>query len=208
MTDNDAPGGGFVRPPYDRATIYLHWVTFALVVGQFATALSIDHVEPATAKLLLTTHRSTGVALWLLVAFRLVWRFTGMRLPPFPPSMKPWHIRGVHLSEYGLYALLLVQPLTGMADTLLRGRAFDLILWRVPVLIARDRSLAGIAHVLHEAGAVALGGLVGLHAAAALFHHLVLKDGILPSMLPLARRRATAPPPPPAEPEWPDTLEA
>ncbi len=51
--------------------------------------------------------------------------------------MSRLHIAGVHLSEYGLYALLLLRPLTGLADTLARGHPFGLFAWQVPALIAR-----------------------------------------------------------------------
>jgi cytochrome b561 len=179
------------RPPYDDLTILVHWASAFLVLAQFATALSIDRVaDPALAARLLLTHRSTGVGLWMLVALRLLWRFTGMRLPPFPPTMARWHIAGVHASEYGLYALLLSQPLTGLAWSLYRGRAFELLLWTIPPLLGRDKALADIFHSLHLAGAVTLAGVIGVHASAALFHRFVLKDGVLGSMLPRLGRRA------------------
>jgi cytochrome b561 len=102
--------------------------------------------------------------------------------------MARWHVAGVHASEYGLYALLLSQPVTGLAWSMLRGRAFDLFFWKVPPLVERNRALADLFHSLHVAGAVLLAGLVGLHAGAALFHRFVLKDAILGSMLPRPRR--------------------
>jgi cytochrome b561 len=181
----------WARPPYDDLTILVHWASVVLVLAQFATALSIDQApDPALAARLLLVHRSTGVGVWLLIALRLVWRFTGMRLPPFPPTMARWHIAGVHASEYALYALLLSQPLTGLAWSLYRGRAFGLLFWSVPPLLGRDKALADLFHTLHVAGAVMLAGVVGLHAGAALFHRFVLKDGIFGAMLPRPGRRA------------------
>ena len=180
------------RPPYDRLTIVLHWTTLALVLVQLVSAWLVDHGGSREAGVLaLTVHRSSGAALWLVVACRLIWRFTGMRLPPFPPAMGRLHITGVHLSEFGHYALLLLQPLTGLADTLLHGRPFALFVWTVPALIARDKQAAALAHLAHMAGAWALIGLVTLHALAALAHKVVLDDGILESMTGgRSRRRA------------------
>jgi cytochrome b561 len=170
---------------FDGLTMAFHWTTLALVLFQFATALSIDRApDPQTAALLLTLHRSAGVATWGVVFLRLAWRMTGMRLPPFPAHMSAFHNFGVHLSEYGMYALLLVQPLTGLGDTLLRGRAFELFGLTVPPLFARDVSTAARLHLAHEAGAVALTAVVLAHATAALFHGVVLKDGVLRSMFP------------------------
>jgi superoxide oxidase len=173
------------RLKFDPLSMAIHWTTVVLVIAQFATAWSIDHVEPSSARLVLTLHRSTGVALWTLVVLRLVWRATGMRAPPLPASTTPVHRLGVKLSEYALYLLLLVQPVTGMLDSLYRGRAFALFVWTMPALVHRDRGLASLAHTAHEIGAFGLAALVGLHAAAALFHHLILKDGVLLGMLPV-----------------------
>jgi cytochrome b561 len=182
---NTPAGASWRRPPYDDLTILVHWTTLALVLAQFASALSIDQVaDPALAERLLLLHRSTGVGLWLLIALRLIWRHTGMRLPPFPPNMARWHVTGVHLSEYGLYGLLLAQPLTGFLWSLLRGRAFPLFFWSVPPLLGRHKPLAEAFHQLHVAGAITLAAVVGVHASAALVHRFILKDQILQSMLP------------------------
>jgi len=187
MTPDDA--ADFIRPPYDRLTIFLHWTTLALVLVQLISAWVIDHGGSREAgALALTVHRSSGSALWLVVAFRLIWRFSGMKLPPFPPTMSRLHIAGVHLSEYGLYLLLLAQPLTGLADTLLRGRPFALFVWTVPALLARDKPDAALAHLAHLAGAYALVALITVHALAALTHRFVLNDGILESMTDGTRR--------------------
>ena len=174
---------GSSRPPYDRLTIILHWTTLALVLVQLASAWLIDHGggrEVGAAAL--TVHRSSGSVLWLVVASRLVWRVTGMQLPPFPPKMSRLHIAGVHLSEYGLYLLLLAQPLTGLADTLLRGRPFALFVWNIPTLVARDKPDAALAHLAHMVGAYALVALVTVHALAALTHRFMLNDGVFESM--------------------------
>jgi cytochrome b561 len=177
-----------LRSSFDGLSMALHWASVLLVLAQFATAWSIDHVEPALAATLLMLHRSSGITLWALVVLRLVWRLTGMRKPPLPATMKREHVAGVRLSEYGLYALLLVQPATGMLDSVFRGRAFKLFLWSFPALMHRNRPYAALAHTAHEVGAYALAALVGLHALAALAHHFVLKDGVLLGMLPMRRR--------------------
>jgi cytochrome b561 len=169
---------------FDGLTIALHWTTVVIVLSQFATAWSIDHVEPSLAPTMLTLHRSGGFLLWLLVAGRLAWRFTGMRKPPFPASIKPAHGVAVQLSEYALYTLLIVQPMTGALDSVFRGHAFNLFFLSVPALVHRNRSVAALAHQAHEVGAYTLAAFVSLHAIAALAHHFVLKDQILRRMAP------------------------
>jgi cytochrome b561 len=91
------------------------------------------------------------------------------------------------------YALLLVQPITGLGDVVFHGRPFMLFVWQVPALLTPDPAIRGLFQPAHELGAKALLALIGLHAGAALFHGLVLRDGVLQRMLPssLAARAST-----------------
>jgi cytochrome b561 len=57
----------------------------------------------------------------------------------------------------------------------------------LPPLVAPDKGLAEQVETLHVTIGVAGYWLIGLHAAAALFHQYVLKDGTLRRMLPFAR---------------------
>jgi cytochrome b561 len=170
---------------FDQAAIALHWLTLLLVVGQLTTALLLSQADDPTAIAgLLTIHRSMGLVTWCVVLGRLVWRVRFAHKPPFPETMSKPQRMAAMLNEYGLYALLLLQPLTGLGDTLFRGRAFTLAIWRVPALLHADRPVFHTLHSLHEWGAVALLALIGLHAAAALLHGIVLRDGVLQRMLP------------------------
>jgi cytochrome b561 len=167
----------------------LHWLTVLLVLTQFGLAILHDQVDdPEIRRNVLMGHRSLGVLIWVLVSGRLAWRLVGMRLPPFPASMSRWHQWGARLSEWGLYGLLLAQPLTGTAATVLRGRPFDLFGIHLPPLLAPNKAWAMI-QVLHTLGAYALAGLVLVHASAAILHRLIANDGVLDSMLPAPRPR-------------------
>jgi superoxide oxidase len=182
-----------VRPPFDPVTITLHWVTLLIVLTLLGSGLLHGQVEHLSwAAPLLRVHRSLGVTMWTLTVFRLWWRFTGARFPAFPASMSPLHRLGARLSEYGLYSLLLIQPATGLAQTILLGRPFGLFAWTIPRLIAKDVVLAGIYHEVHEIGAWCVIALAGLHAAAALMHHFILRDDVLETMAPVLRRRVPA----------------
>ena len=178
------------RPPFDAVTIAVHWTTVVLVLALFALGWSIHRAPDAeTARRLAAAHRSLGVSLWTLSLLRLVWRFTGARFPAFPQTMPRPQQLAAKLSEYGLYLMLLVQPATGMAQSVYRGKAFPLLFGlRVPALVARDKAMVVLFHEVHEQGAWVSAGLIGLHACAGLFHALVLKDGVFQSMVPLRRR--------------------
>jgi cytochrome b561 len=75
-------------------------------------------------------------------------------------------------------------PITGLFRVLLRGQAFDLFVWHIPVLLEPDPAMRSLFVEAHAIGAKALMALIGLHAGAALFHRLVLRDGVLQRMLP------------------------
>jgi cytochrome b561 len=178
------------RPPFDVLTITLHWSTLLFILALLGSGLLYGQVEGRPwALTLLWLHRSLGVTIWALTAFRLVWRWTGAQFPAFPASMTALHRLAVRVSEYGLYALLLLQPATGLAQTLLRGRPFELFAWRVPQVFPVHLGYAQLVQGFHEVGAWCLVALVGLHAAAALFHHLVRRDDVLKSMAPILRGR-------------------
>ena len=187
MTATTPPTGAAVAAPrrFDAVTIGLHWATVALVLAQFASAWSLGLApNRADADLVLTLHRSLGAITWVVAAGRLAWRLTCAYLPPFPPAMPRPHRWTATISEYGLYGLLLVQPITGLAQTLTRGRPFRLLAWTAPKLMERDKELTHVFGRIHQLTALALLTLIALHVAAALFHRLILRDEVLGSMLP------------------------
>jgi cytochrome b561 len=178
-----------VKPPaptrFDNVSIGLHWATVVLVAALFASAWSLGLAGDRAAGLL-TLHRSLGETLWLVAICRLGWRLRFAVRPPLPASLPPLQHRAATIAEGGLYALLLLQPLSGLAQSLARGRPFQLFVFQAPKLMARDKPLATLFHQIHGLTAWLLLGLIAVHAGAALFHHLVLRDGVLRSMLPWA----------------------
>jgi len=172
---------------FDRISIALHWLTVALVAAQFTTAW-LSQAEAGEAARLLLVHRSIGILTWAVVIFRLIWRRTFAHLPPFPASVPKLQQQIAKLNEYALYGLLLLQPLTGLGNTLLHGRPFRLFVWYVPAWFAPDKVVWHTFQWLHEIGAWMFLTLIGLHAAAALFHGLTLRDGVLQRMLPWRSR--------------------
>ena len=172
---------------FDQTSIALHWLTLVLVVTQFTTAWILD-APGVNHTALLTAHRSTGLLTWVVVVARLLWRRWFAHLPPFPASMPRFQQRMAKLNEYLLYGLLLLQPLTGLGDTLFRGRPFGLFGLHLPALLPANKPVHLMLHSAHEIGANALLLLIAVHAGAALMHALILRDGIAQRMSPWARR--------------------
>src|SRR5262249_27535856 len=178
------------RAPFDGFTRGLHWATLLLVLALFTSgrlhALAEVRESDFTV-ILLQIHRSIGVTIWVVTALRLTRRLSHASLPPFPTQMTALHRGAVKLSEYGLYALLLGQPATGLLMTLFGGRPFALLLWRFPAVLAPDQTLRAAVYLLPELGAWALAVLALSHAAAALFYHLLLCHHLLQGLAPPVR---------------------
>jgi superoxide oxidase len=191
MTKNLESAEGLIKAVaeskrFDRISIALHWLTVLLVVAQFTTAWlreAVDH-DTSLAAAILATHRTTGMLTWIVGLVRLVWRHKFAHLPPFPETMPKLQQSIAKANEYGLYALIFVQPITGLGRVLFRGQPFGLFIWEVPALLEPNPAIRGLLADAHEFGAKALLVLIGLHAGAAIFHRLILRDGVLQRMLP------------------------
>lgn len=173
---------------FDQVSIALHWITAGLVAGQFTAAWRVGQGGRG-AMAALTAHRSLGLLIWMVVLSRLIWRRCYAHLPPFPASMSRRQQQIAKLNEFGLYAVLLFQPLTGLAGSLFRGRPFALFAWHVPVILRPAKTAAHVFQAAHEVGAAALLALLGLHIGAALFHEFGLRDSVLRRMLPWTARQ-------------------
>lgn len=170
---------------FDKVSMVLHWTTVLLVIFQLVTAF-LPHEGPG-ARDLLMLHRSAGVLTLTVVIARLGWRAAFAHAPPLPRGMAVLQRSLARANEYGLYFMLLVQPASGLADALFHGRPVVLFGLRVPALMPANKPLFHLAGEIHERGAWVLMALIGLHVGAAVFHGLVLRDGVVQRMLPQRR---------------------
>ncbi len=172
------------RGTFDPVTVLMHWTTVGLVIVLFTTAFAIHSGVILSAGEWLFVHRSSGAALWVLTALRVVWRVAFARFPEFPADMSAFGKSIVVASERLLYALMLAQPLSGLLMTMLRGKPFALFWWGIPALLPKDLEMSLRLHDIHEIGAYILLSVVFVHAVRGLFHHYVLDDDLLRATLP------------------------
>jgi cytochrome b561 len=142
-------------------------------------------IDPATRNDIVW-HESLGILVLVLTLLRLLW--VAFR-PPVPQiSMTSWMQTMAKIVHLALWALLLALPITaflalgseGHPLTLLGGFRVD----QMPLIA--DSAIAKLADWgdVHGFLGDAILWLAGLHAAAAVFHHVVLRDGVLATMLP------------------------
>ncbi len=170
---------------YDRLSMALHWLTLLLLIVMFATMWARENASHGdSAAMLLTVHRSTGVVVWLLTLVRLSWKTTAGRSPALPFDLSTLQRLAARVTQYALYALLVLQPITGFLQSIARGKPFALLGLTMPPVMDRDKDVTHLFHDIHETSATILLVVIGLHALAALFHGIVRRDGVLRSMLP------------------------
>jgi cytochrome b561 len=174
----------------------MHWGMALLVLAQLAMGFIMTWDAPETHPLArLTTalklydvHKTLGVALLVLVALRLAWRI-GRGTPPEEPTLATWQRETSSLVHGWLYFLMIVVPLTGWIGVSLFPALVVFDSFALPGLVAPDQPAAKPVFAAHAWAAIALAGLIALHAGAALWHHLVRRDGVLARMLPRLARR-------------------
>lgn len=175
------------RPPsvipnenrYDKTTVALHWLTATLVIALWALAQGEDLVPKPDRHLLWSIHIALGAGLLAALVVRTAWRTgRGVRLPPADDGTLGTVSKVV---RGALYALLAAAVTLGIANTLARGWDFGGVIV-IPPLVPDDRALRRAINGWHELAANATLVTAALHAAAALFHHYVLRDGVLRRM--------------------------
>ena len=158
-----------VHASYSPSQKLLHWGIAALCIAQVPTSWAIQRthkghafMRPSETDLLLhSVHAWAGWTILALIAVRLLLRIHSNG-PGLPAASKPIYRYGAAVSHAGLYAVLIALPVTGTL-TMYISRGFG---------------------PFHSVLAWTLLGLVSLHAAAAIWHQLVLRDGALLRILP------------------------
>ena len=170
------------RTRYNRLAILFHWVMAALIFYAAASILIADDLpRGAFRDLIKTTHNSVGAVVLLLLVLRIVWRMVSTA-PPMPAGTTTQQQRLARLAHLGLYGLMAMVPLLGLATLFLRGRGLEFGLFSIASPLTANRTLSRSIKEVHELAAYALLGLVAFHIAAALWHQFIKRDGLMGRM--------------------------
>lgn len=173
---------------YGRATIILHWLMLVLLAAVYA-CIELRELFPRGSdprNLLKTWHFMLGLTVFSLVWVRLAARLAGGTPPITPPPAALQALAGkvVHVA---LYALMIAMPIGGWLILSAEGDPVPFWGLTLPPLVGPNEELAELIEEIHETAGTVGYWLIGLHAAAALFHHYVLRDDTLRRMLRLSR---------------------
>ncbi|SDU21510.1 cytochrome b [Geopseudomonas guangdongensis] len=170
---------------YSGLSIAMHWLMALLLVAVYA-CIELKGNFPKGSEpreLLKHWHFMLGLGVFALVWLRLLVRLLH-KTPAISPAPPAWQTGVAHLMHLALYVLMIGMPLLGWLLLNAEGKPAPFFGLELPLLVDKDSVLAERLEELHEFGAVAGYWLIGLHAAAGLFHHYFSRDNTLTRMLP------------------------
>jgi len=180
-----SPTAQHTRTRYGAVAQAIHWATALVVVAAFVYGPggSEQQIYAAARDFDRQLHETLGMTVFALVIARVLWRTVDTR--PDPPLVSRWMGWAATAVQVALYVLLFAIPLTAIFGAWLEGH---------PLTLLQGIQLASPIGTSHDLGATLasvhgwLGDTIlyvaGLHAVAGLFHHFVMKDVVLMSMLP------------------------
>ena len=173
---------------YSPAARAFHWITVGLVVtlailGEVMTYRSKQDIWDGLTNGLYSTHKLLGVTLLALVIARLTYRLR-QGAPADEPTLEPWQKIASHVTHWSLYGLLLLIPIMGWRGASQYPALEIFGLFKLPAIAAANQEAAAWSFFWHETLGKVMALLIATHVGAALFHHLVRKDGVLRRMLP------------------------
>lgn len=172
---------------FGAATRALHWTGVAVVLGAIAL-VEVKGWFPKGSALregLKSAHFQFGAIALLLTLARVLWRLP-QALPAIHPEPPAWQDLAGRALHVLFYVLLVVLPVTGIATLQARGNEVVLLGLVVPAPFAPDPLRQQALKEVHEFLGNAMIALIGLHVAAAAYHHWVRRDDTLRRMLPPA----------------------
>jgi len=177
---------------YGAVAKFLHWGIVVLIIAQYVLAEAAEELPDGLEKLaLITRHKSVGLLILSLAILRIVWRVANQGRPAPVPMDRRQQIAAA--AGHGiLYLLLLALPISGwMMSSAANYPVSFFGLFQLPALVAADHDLHESLEEVHEALFLAVTVVAVLHALAAVYHHVWMKDDTLRRMLPFGRPRSS-----------------
>ena len=189
---NDAAPAGVWRngeSRYGAMPIAMHWIMLLLLVAVYA-CIELRELFPKGSgprEMLKSWHYGLGLSVFLLVWLRMILLAVAGGRPRILPEPSRWQTFAAGSMHLALYALMVVMPVAGWLILNAEAKPVMFLGLVLPTLTAEDRQFAGAVEEFHETFGIVGYWLIGLHAAAALFHHYRVRDNTLRRMLPSGR---------------------
>ena len=169
---------------YGWLSISFHWLMLLLIAAAYAT-MELKGLFPkgsARRESMASWHYLLGLSVFLLAWLRLPVNLAGAD-PVIAPALPQWQEKLARIMHGMLYVLMIALALLGWFTVNAKGTPVTFLGAQLPSLIGESREAAKWLKDIHEALSKAGYFLIGLHAAAALYHHYVARDNTLRLML-------------------------
>ncbi len=182
------------KNPVDRwgpVSQAFHWLVVILVLVMAYLGLTMTDLPNSPHKIrLYALHKSIGLTILALVALRLLWRWYAGTPRPLGGIARR-QARVATATHWALYLLLFAMPVSGWLVNSTAGFPLQWFgLFNLPSIAGKSEAMHALTRSAHEFLFWTLVATVLLHAGAAVFHHVVQRDGTLLRMLPNRQPRA------------------
>ena len=158
---------------YSRVAVWFHWTTAALIIANLLLGFFHEDFGREARATAMFVHKATGITVLLLSIARLGWRFR-VTPPTFDPLLRPWEVILARSVHWLFYILMIIIPLSGWLLSSSSGRATNFWgMFEIPPLpIGQGDDLHDFFEEAHELLGFGMVGLIALHVAGALKHHV------------------------------------
>jgi cytochrome b561 len=169
---------------YGSLSIALHWVMLLLLIAVYAT-IELRGMFPKGSdprEAMKAWHFMLGLAVFGLVWLRLAVHTIAGPVPRVQPEPPGWQSALAKLMHVALYLFMIAMPILGWLVLSAEGKPIPFFGVSLPALIAENKQSAKSLQEIHETVGELGYWLIGVHAAAALFHHYIARDNTLRRM--------------------------
>ncbi|MCL1125578.1 cytochrome b [Shewanella surugensis] len=171
------------KEKFSSITLSLHWIIAIVFICMLTVGFYMTNYN---AFALFPIHQSTGILLFILILWRVIWRYINGW--PIPVSQYSTVERVLARIVHWLLIIgILLQPISGMLMS--AGSGNGLYVFGLELLHANLDSagkaipiaanIGELGENIHGAGANIMVAAISLHILGALKHHIIDKDGSL-----------------------------
>lgn len=173
---------------YSKPLVYLHWLMLLLMIAVYA-AIELRELFPKGSEpreFMKSLHFMFGLTVLLCVSLRIYFRLRSPS-PAITPVPSLTTRRIAQVMHVTLYLLMIGMPIAGWLILSAAGKPIPFFGLELPPLIVENKELSKSIKQFHETVGSLGYILIGIHAAAGLFHHYVVKDNTLKRIMPTSR---------------------
>lgn len=173
------------KSEYGIVTRLLHWLVAILIIGLVGLGwwmVDLSYYDRWYNRAL-DLHKALGISVLALATLKIAWVIADGK-PGFPETMKPWERTAATAVHHLFYLLMLLIPVTGYLISTSAGDGISMFGWfEVPAVMPVGDTVRDIAIELHYWLAYGTAALAAGHAAAAVKHQWIDRDGTLRRMI-------------------------